>query len=108
MAKNEILPGGVKQSQVNAWKRDHNNEVYAIDVKTPEKTYTAYFKKPDLDILSAASAHKDVPIQAGRVMFDSCWLGGDDEIRDKDEYKASAMKMLGGLFELYEAEIKKL
>jgi len=106
-----ILAGGVSQDQINAWKKQHG-DIYAIDVNTDDKgknKATGYFKKPNLAIIGAASKYIETdPMQSSAIMFDSCWLGGDPEMQNVDEVKASAMGKLGELFKIREASIKKL
>jgi hypothetical protein len=111
--KNAILPGGVKQSQINAWKREHD-EVYSVSVKDGDKEFTGYFKKPDLAIIGLAGKYAQEstesydPIKSGNIIFDNCWLGGDKEIQEQGEYKLAAISKIGRLFRILEADIKKL
>lgn len=84
-------------------------EVYEIEVEKDGKIIKGYFKKPNLQIISAASKYSiDDPIRSGEILFDSCWLDGDEDMNKDDEVKLAAMGALSNLFELLEAKIKKL
>jgi len=86
-----------------------NGEVYEIEVEKEGKVVKGYFKKPNLQIISAASKYaNEDPIKSGEILFDSCWLDGDMEMRNDDEIKVAAMGSLSNLFKLLEAKIKKL
>ena len=96
-------------TQIARWKKLHG-EVYAISVNDDEGIErTAYFKKPDLKAISAASkfAQED-PIKSGLVMFDACLLGGDDEFNKNDEFKLAAIVGIGKISKVREETIKKL
>jgi hypothetical protein len=100
--------GGVTPAQINAWKAKHK-EVYAIAVDDEGKELVGIFKKPDMATISAASrfASSD-PVKSGEILFESCWLGGDIELKELDELKVSCFGKLAELFKVKEATIKKL
>jgi hypothetical protein len=95
--------------QIKEWKNRYG-EVHLIEVPTDDvEPLKGYFKKPNLDTLSASAKIADSdPVRAGMVMFENCWLGGDDAIKTNDEAKLSCIKALGTLIKIREASIKKL
>jgi len=100
----------ITEAQIKKWKAKYG-EVYAIEVKMDDEgtIATGYFKKPDLNIISAAAKFAEVdPIKSGTVMLENCWLGGDEDIKLNDEAKLAAIKKLGEIFKVKEAEVKKL
>jgi hypothetical protein len=104
----EKLAGGVSPAQLAAWKKTHK-DVYQITVDDEGKEVTGYFKKPDMAVISAASrfASSD-PVKSGEIMFESCWLAGDVELKEVEELKVSCFGKLAELFKVREAKIKKL
>lgn len=104
-------PGGITEAQIKQWKARWG-EVHQVEVPvddTGREKLTGYFKKPSLEIISASArfAESD-PIKSGTVLFENCWLGGDEALKTNDEARVSCMKVLGKLFRVREATIKKL
>jgi len=105
--KVESLPCGVSYEQLATWKEE--TEVHLVAVKTESGVVNGYFKKPNLQVIGAASKYATTdPVKSGLILFESCWLAGDPEMREVDEIKMSAIGKLGDLFKVYEAEVKKL
>jgi hypothetical protein len=48
------------------------------------------------------------PIKSGLVLFDNCWIDGDDAIKENDEAKLGVIQQLQHLFKVRTAKIKKL
>lgn len=98
----------VSEAQINQWKIRWK-EIYQIEIPTEEQLYVDYVRKPDLDVLSAASRFSETdPIKAGNIMFENCFLGGDEAIKENDELKLSVIQAISKLVKIREAQIKKL
>lgn len=118
----------ITDAQIKSWKAKYG-DIYAVDVVVEEKMVqvptekegeepgykmeqvlaTGVFRKPDLDILSAAEAIADDDnIKKSIFYFDNCWLGGDQRIKDDEELKLSAALKVVGLFKVRAATVKKL
>lgn len=100
----------ITQAQIKSWKKKWG-EVFQIDVPTDDEGNIAigYFKKPNLETISAAEQFvESEPIKAGNIMFNNCWLGGDDQVKENDECRISAIKVIGSLFKVRTATLKKL
>lgn len=96
----------VTKTQIEDWKRKHGDVIaYTVDDKE------GYFRKPTRQEISYASVAsnqmKDV-IKYSETLMNSCWLGGDREILDKDEYFIGAMGVIEALAEVKVGEVKKL
>lgn len=105
------LAGGVTQTQIDQWKKDIGGSIHPITVAMDDlgnRKVTGYFKKPNLTILSATSSVSSDPMKAGTMMLEYCWLGGDPEIKENDEVKASVIVALTKLFKIREAEVGEL
>lgn len=97
-------------TQIKQWKAEHG-EVHQVEIPLDDEgnTAVAYFKKPTLDILSASAKYAETdPIKSGNIMFESCWLGGDERIKSSDEAKLGAIQVVAKLFKVRVATIKKL
>ncbi len=97
-------------AKIEKWKSKYGG-VYQIDVPLDDEDAkaTAYFRKPNIQIMSVAQKYiKSDPIKSATTLFDNCWLGGDEEIKDSDEAKLSCCKQLGTIFKIREASLKKL
>lgn len=96
----------VTEQQIQEWK-DKHKAVYAITVDDK----TGYVRKPtrkDLSFAMTASSGGKDPIKMNEALLNSCWLGGDEEIKNDDDYFLGASEQLGKLLEVKEAELKKL
>ena len=95
--------------QISEWKKKYTDIYEIIIVNDEGVEFKTYFRKPDLKILSASAkfAESD-PIKSGLVLFDNCWLGGDEAVKNSDELKMSCLQELGKLFKIYQATVKKL
>lgn len=73
--------GGVTEAQIEAWKGQHR-KVYRVDIVDDEDTHIGYFKRPDFATIKASTAvAKRDEVEAGKVMFENCWLGGSEALR---------------------------
>lgn len=110
MSQNEqMLPGGVTEAQVQAWKKEYGKvRAYSVKKSDTEKA-TCYLRSPDRKVMGAAlQAQKSDPIKAKETILVNCWLGGDSEIKTNDELFISIAAQLDDLIELKEVEIKEL
>ena len=83
------------------------HEVITID--DDEQTHATYFTKPTLDHLQVLAdyAKKDQEMVGLAILFNTCRVGGSEEVLVDDEMKASAYKALAQLFKRREAIVKK-
>ena len=96
----------ITQTQIEDWKKKHGDVVsYTVDDKV------GYFRKPtrqEISYASVASSQGKDAIKYSETLMNSCWLGGDREILDKDEYFIGAMGVIEALTEVKVGEVKKL
>jgi hypothetical protein len=92
--------GGITEAQIEAFKTRHG-KIYRVDVVDGNDTHTGYFRRPDFPTIKAITKiSKTDEVEAGKVMFDNCWLGGSEDLR-KDAVlfmavQAQLGKMLNG------------
>ncbi|HSW64981.1 MAG TPA: hypothetical protein VLH56_16965 [Dissulfurispiraceae bacterium] len=107
----DTLPGGITQAQLNQWK-SRWGDVYLVEVPLDdegEQKAAAYFKKPGIDAISASARFMESdPVKGANIILESCWLGGDQVIKDSDEARLSCMQSLGKLVTIRASTIKKL
>ena len=71
----QTFDGGVTPEQVEAWKNKHR-KVYRVDIVDGADTHIGYFKRPDFATIKAITkVAKTDEVEAGKVMFNNCWLG---------------------------------
>lgn len=96
----------VSQTMIEDWKKKHGNVIcYTVEDKV------GYFRKPtrqELSYASVASNQGKDTIKYTETIMNSCWLGGDREILEKDEYFIGAMSVIEALAEVKIGEVKKL
>lgn len=91
--------------QIADWKKKHG-AIFMIDF---EDGKIAYLRKPTRKELSyAMTTQQSNPLGFAEIILQSCWLGGDDEVRTDDAYFFGASAKLDSLMEVKTAELKKL
>lgn len=96
----------ITKTTIEGWKKQHGDVIqYTVEDKV------AYFRKPTRQEISYASVAsnqmKDV-IKYSETLMNSCFVGGDREILEKDEYFIGAMAVIEALAEVKTGEVKKL
>jgi len=98
------LSGKATDEQIAMWKNLHRDvwEVIATDK-------VCYLKRPDRKTLQAVSAIAETDgDRSNQVLIESCWLGGDEEIKTNDIYFLEVVPALDPILDFGRAEIKKL
>ena len=68
--------GGLTPEQIAQLKEKHR-KVVRVDVVDGDETHIGYFKRPDFATVKAVTKlSKTDEVEAGRVLFKNCWLGG--------------------------------
>jgi len=101
--------GDLEQKEIDRLKAKHGN-VYQIIAKDEDgNEHYAYVTKPDLPIIQAAAATIDKdPVKASIMIYKSVKLTASDTIEEDDELKLSVVRKVGEIFQIREADIKKL
>ena len=104
-ASNNTSSKQATAEQIAEWKKKHD-EIYEIG--TADKV--AYLKKPgrnELSFASKMSADGD-PYKWNEAIIETCWLGGDEEIKTNDDYFLAVSKQLTEIVKVQDSYIKKL
>lgn len=95
--KAKTFDGGITSEQVEAMKSKHR-KVFRVDIVDGEDTYVGYFKRPDFATIKAITKiSKTDEVEAGKVLFDNCWLGGSSELREDAVLFMAVQVQLGKL-----------
>ena len=96
----------ITQSQIEDWKKKHGDVIqYTVEDKV------AYVRKPtrqEMSYASVASNQMKDAVKYTETLMRSCFLGGDTDILEKDEYFLGAAPIIEALTEVKAGEIKKL
>lgn len=92
----------ITEAQIASWK-DQYGDIYKIVIEDKE----CYLHKPDRNVLGAVSTIKN-PIKVAEFILNNCWLGGDEDIKTKDDYFLGASQQLTNLIHVKTSEIVKL
>lgn len=91
-----------KKEQIEAWKKQHG-DIYLITVEDK----SCVLRKPTRQELSFVSGITD-PMQFTETLLKQLWLGGDEDMQERDEYFLAISSKLDTVLKLKEAEVKKL
>lgn len=104
----QTFDGGVTEQQIEAWKRQ-NRKIYRVDIVDGEDTHIGYFKRPDFATIKAVTKlAKSDEVEAGKVMFNNCWLGGSEELGTDAVLFMAVQAQLGGLLNGCMGSLKNL
>jgi hypothetical protein len=118
----------VTDAVLEAWKAEYPRGVFRIAVNTDDvlgeeeesdvkgkkqkvKVYAkkiGFVRKPTRNELSAAMTLKNDPLGQAEDILRSCWLGGDQDLLDDDDYFQGALMQFQEVMEIKSGEIKKL
>lgn len=103
-----IYNGNLTEDQIAAFKQEHRKS-FAIEIRDGCEVHIGYFKRPTLETLKAVTkvARTD-EVEAGKVMFDNCWLGGSEELRTDALLFMAVQKKLGEVLNGFQGVIKNL
>lgn len=98
----------VTEEQIARWKAIHG-KVFKYTAKDGEKEYTGYFKLITPEVLDAyEKMAKKSRLQGDTVVMESCWLGGDEEVKKRDDLSLGLRDWLGLLLVKVEGEMLEL
>lgn len=103
-----IFNGNLTEAQVEAFRNNHRKS-FAIEIADGDEVHIGYFKRPTMETLKAVTkvARTD-EVEAGKVMFDNCWLGGSEELRTDALLFMAVQKKLGEVLNGFQGIIKNL
>lgn len=98
------LTGQASSEQIESWKKSYG-DVFAITVDGK----VCYLRKPGRKEMSyAASIGMSDPMGISEAILTTCWLGGCEEIRTRDDLFLSAVSQIDKVVETKKAELVKL
>ncbi len=104
----QTYDGGITPEQVAQFKARHRR-AFRIDIVDGEDTHVGYFKRPDFDTIKAVTKVSKVDeVEAGKIMFDKCWLGGSEEMRADAVLFMAAQKQLAAVLNSCMGSLKNL
>ena len=131
MKVKDILPknsANVNAEIIEAWKKEYPRGVFEIAVNTDDelglaeevdekgikykvmkyRQKKAWFRKPTRPELSASLIYKNEVMKMQESLMRDCFLGGDLELLDDDDYFNAAAIEFREVQRTREAEVKKL
>lgn len=94
------------KEQLKSWKEKYG-EVFEISCDDKKAVLHKPSRK-DLAFAMAGSNQAKDSVKFSELLLKQCWIAGDEEFKDDDNYFFSAVPVLGALSEIKEAEVKKL
>ncbi len=102
--------GDLSTEQLATLKHTHGRiHEIIVDDEDAGVRLKGYFKRPDMNTMQAVSSvSKRNEVQGGEILFDNCWLGGAQLLKNDAVYKMEAIAALSGLFGKCTHELKNL
>lgn len=96
-------------AELDAIAKKHNViSVFKITAKKKKDTATAYFKKPDRNVMGVSiSLQKTSVLRAKEVILKTCFLEGDNRILSDDDFFYSACTIMDEIISIEEGDLKK-
>ena len=94
------------KEQLKGWKEKYG-EVFEISCEDKKAVLHKPTRK-DLSFAMAGSNQTKDSVKFAEILLKQCWIDGDMEFQEQDNYFLAAVPVLGALSETKEAELKKL
>lgn len=96
----------ITQDQINQWKQE--NPIDGVfRLKTPNAV--GYIKGPDRLTLSyALTLSQTDPLAMIEEIFDKCWLGGDEQLKNDRGAKIGIIPQMDAILEVKAVQVEKL
>ena len=94
--------------QIKDWKKKYGDDKIFEIVVDDKKAILHKPTRKDLSFAMAGSSQAKDSIKFAEILLNQCWIDGDKEIKEDDDYFFGAVPKLEVLSETKEAEIKKL
>ena len=94
--------------QLKDWKKKYGEDNVFEVVVEDKKAILHKPTRQDLSYAGAGSSQGQDAIKYCEVLLKQCWIDGDMEIQENDDYFFGVVPVLSALRETKEAEIKKL
>jgi len=94
--------------QLKDWKKKYGDDKIFEIVVDDKKAILHKPTRKDLSFAMAGSSQAKDSIKLAEILLNQCWIDGDNEIKENDDYFFGAVHKLEVLSETKEAEIKKL
>lgn len=100
--------GGITEMQIEAFKTKHG-KIHRVDIVDGVDTHIGYFHRPDFQTIKAVTkVSKTDEVEAGKVLFNNCWLGGSEALRTDAILFMAVQVQLGKLLNGCMGSIKNL
>lgn len=108
MGKDIVIIGLATEEQIKLWKAKHRI-VKAIEIDDEGEKFVGYFTRPNMEAMSAVvKVSKTDEMKAAEILFDECWLGGADIIKDDVALKMAVIGQLNMLVSSCVVDVKNL
>lgn len=96
------------KEQLKGWKEKYGDDnVFEITCEDKKAVLHKPTRK-DLSFAMAGSGQAKDSVKFSEILLKQCWIDGDKEFQDNDNFFFAAVPVLGALSETKEAELKKL
>lgn len=106
----KTIDGGVTEEQIAAWRNLHGR-VAEVEVVDPDfkEVHKGWFHRPDMKVMQAfSSMAKSNEVKAAETLFDNCWLGGSQMMKNDAVYKMQGIGELQTIFGKCVSRLKNL
>lgn len=94
--------------QLEGWKKKYGDGNVFEVVVGDKKAILHRLTRQALSFANAGSSNGKDTVKFNEIVLQQCWVDGDMEIQENDEYFFGVIPVLDVLVETKEAEIKKL
>ena len=94
--------------QLKRWKDKYGDDGISEVTVADKKAVLHKPSRKDLSFASAGSGQGSDAIKFSEILMRQCWIDGDMEIQEDDNYFLGAVPVLQAVSEVKKAEIKKL
>lgn len=105
----QYTPSHASVENIELWKKLHSSVKCIMVMDDDHVVYEGYFHRPNLDLIRAVTAQsKKSEVDAAQTLFNGCWLGGDEAIKNDSVLFLAAVGELDKLMLVRATNIKNL
>lgn len=100
--------GLITEETIQMWRAKYR-KISEVIIEDGDDKFVCYFRRPDMDTMSAVTKlSKTDEVKAANILFDNCWLGGDQMIKEDAVLKMSAISQLNKIMTVQTVTLKNL
>ena len=95
----------INKEQIDKWKKEHKR-VHKLEIEG----HVGFLKHPNRNVLGLAMSYSSQGnnVKFAECLFENCWLGGDEILRNDDDFFISCIPQLSEIVVIKEGKLTRV